>query len=287
MDNGQFPLLKVAKTFHFPLSTFHVSITTTASATGKIILSGEYAVLFGKRGIAIPSEKKIKAMFTASQKNNNTTIEWSGKSDDDTWMIYAKQIAEKIKEYTGVFGTFHIENDLSLGKGMGASTALILAMCRASLGPDCARITLTIENELNPGNSGIDFAVIWEGKPILFQKNSIPEIVDIDLRKLGAYELIDTGAPNETTPELVAWVRSREAELKYPIETIGNCTERLLQGEDIHLVLRDHHRAQVALGIVPISVQRMITEIEERGGSAKVIGAGARTGGGGMVLALP
>ena len=263
------------------------SLPASASATGKIILSGEYAVVFGKRGIAIPSEKKINVTFLSSQKKNGSTIHWNEKGEDDPWVIYAGKIAAHISEHSGISGVFQIDHDLPLGKGMGASTALILAMCRASLGPDCAKIALSVENALNIGNSGIDFAVIWEEQPILFQKNAIPEIIDFDLKKIAGYELIDTGMPNEPTPELVAWIRSRKAELKDPIEIIGTCTERLLAGEDLKTVMRSHHQAQVSLGIVPQEVQLLIAEIEGRGGSAKVIGAGARTGGGGMVLSLP
>ena len=70
------------------------------------------------------------------------------------------------------------------------------------------------------------------------------------------------------------------------IQSIGDCTERLLKGESLHAVMRDHHRAQTVLGIVPDSAQKIIAQIESEGGSAKVIGAGGRTGGGGMVLCL-
>jgi mevalonate kinase len=57
-------------------------------------------------------------------------------------------------------------------------------------------------------------------------------------------------------------------------------------GEDLQTVMRDHHRAQVALGVVPPDVADMVDGIESTGGAAKVIGAGSRTGGAGMVLAL-
>jgi len=50
--------------------------------------------------------------------------------------------------------------------------------------------------------------------------------------------------------------------------------------------MREHHRAQVALGVVPESVQKLVEKIESSGGSAKIIGAGGRTGGGGMLLVL-
>jgi mevalonate kinase len=42
----------------------------------------------------------------------------------------------------------------------------------------------------------------------------------------------------------------------------------------------------VKLGVVPETVQKLIENIEKTGGVAKVIGAGGRTGGAGIVLAL-
>ena len=51
-------------------------------------------------------------------------------------------------------------------------------------------------------------------------------------------------------------------------------------------IIRNHHSAQCALGVVPAPVQALITHIEELGGAAKVIGAGGRNGGAGMVLAF-
>lgn len=269
----------------------------TASASGKIILSGEYAVLFGKRGIGVPSDLRINCTFTASQKNSASTIEWNEENVNDQWRGYAQKIADSIHPWSGT-GTFVIQNQLPLGKGMGSSTALIVAMCRAALGPECGKIALAIENELNPGNSGIDFAVIWEEKPILFQHDKIPEIIDLDLSMLKSCELIDTGTPDQTTAELVAWVREQYKspaagtsrpglKIQDAIESIGDCTERLLQSESLRTVMRDHHRAQVMLGVVPRQVQAVIAGIEAKGGSAKVIGAGGRTGGGGMVLVLP
>ncbi|MBI2523739.1 hypothetical protein HYW11_00780, partial [Candidatus Peregrinibacteria bacterium] len=70
------------------------------------------------------------------------------------------------------------------------------------------------------------------------------------------------------------------------LQTIGHCTERLIAGESPLIVFSDHHRAQVALGVVPELVQKLIADIEQTGGAAKVIGAGGRISGGGMVFAL-
>jgi len=257
----------------------------SASASGKIILSGEYAVLFGKRGIAVPADERLTVSFTP-QRTGGMTMVW--KNAPPPWIEYTERVLRELEAATGpLHGIVTIESGLPLGKGMGSSTALVIASARCLLGGDSETIARRMENAVNPGHSGLDFAVIWHGKPTLFERGKTAETIELPQGILAGSQLIDTGMPNETTPELIAWVRSRQAKLKQPIETIGQCTERLLRGEPLKEILRDHHRAQVALGVVPEEVQKKIAMIEAAGGSAKVLGAGARTGGGGMVLVVP
>jgi mevalonate kinase len=251
-------------------------INSTASACGKIILSGEYAVVFGYPGIAVPSPLRVNMTF--EENDRGSEIIWNGITGNDHWNTYIRKICELVGAPKG---SLTIENDLPLGKGMGASTAMVVALARV-FGLDRAQ-ALAIEHQMNPGHSGIDFAVIWEEKSLLYKKGEEPEPIHLSF-DLQNTTLIDTGAPNETTTELVAWVKERKEELVDALETIGTCTERIIRGEDLKRVMRDHHRAQVALGVVPKEVQSLIEEIEKKGGAAKVIGAGGRTGGGGMVL---
>lgn len=260
---------------------------SSVSAPGKIILSGEYAVVFGKRGIAIPSQECITVTWTKDASLKEPVIVWEGGAHTK-WIEYVGRIFGYLLPFTGPQkGTLLIQCDLPLGKGMGSSTSLVVAVCRALLGSGCGKIALGVEDEINPGHSGIDFAVIWEAAPILYSRGKEPQIIDLPNDILVNAKLMDSGKPNETTRELVAWMKTREEEIAPAITAIGECTERLLKGESLHTVMRDHHKAQVALGIVPESALKIIEQIEHNGGSAKVIGAGGRTGGGGMVLALP
>lgn len=259
---------------------------SSASAPGKIILSGEYAVVFGKRGIAVPSKESVTVVWTKDTSLPEPVIVWEGGAHSK-WIEYVGRIFGYLLPFTGPQkGTLLVQCDLPLGKGMGSSTSLVVAVCRALLGSACGKIALGVEDEINPGHSGIDFAVIWEAAPILYQRGKEPQIIDLPKDILKNTKLIDSGKPNETTRELVAWMKTREAEIAPAIATIGDCTERLLKGEPLHVVMRDHHKAQVALGIVPDSARKIIDQYESEGGSAKVIGAGGRTGGGGMVLAI-
>ncbi|MFA5272685.1 MAG: hypothetical protein WC353_00835 [Candidatus Peribacter sp.] len=266
----------------------------TAVAHGKIILTGEYAVVFGHPGIAVPAPLAMQATFEKNSGASALTLKWLGISGGEAWEDYARKIILHVEQENSASfrGIVTIRNQLPLKKGMGSSTALVIALTRVLLGPQKRAEALAIEDAMNPGHSGIDFAVIWEERPLYFRKGQEPQVITLPKDLLRGALLVDTGTPNESTPELVAWVRERSEDprtqrvMLRALGDIGKCTERLRKGEDIRTVFRDHHRAQVALGVVPKPVQVLIREIERLGGAAKVLGAGGKTGGGGTVLAL-
>lgn len=244
-------------------------------------------MLFGHKGIAMPSTQSMTVHFTP-KKHSGLTVVWGHDTLHPEWAMYAGQIAEHLGHDADIKirGELFIETTLPLGKGMGSSTALVIAIAKALLGNDAKEAALRTENIVNPGNSGMDFAVIWEGKPIIYEKGSDPKIIDLPPDLQDRIELIDSGTPDEHTPALVAWIRSREKELQEPLHVIGSAANRIIAGDDLANVIKDHHRAQVALGVVPKHAQDMINDIEKHGGSAKIIGAGGRLGGGGMILRL-
>ncbi|HLD64198.1 MAG TPA: hypothetical protein VI913_04875 [Candidatus Peribacteraceae bacterium] len=268
-------------------------MATIVSVPGKIILSGEYGGrILGHPSIVVPAPFRLTASFI----EGSFGVEWpeiEGRSD---WTAYIRDILLLLAKKSGQKPKrIHIENQIPLGKGMGSSTALVIALSRLFLSENCHDDALAIEDKVNPGHSGMDFAVIWRAAPIHFSVEKGAEPIKLDEKLLQGALLIDTGAPNETTPELVAWVKSRKDELHEASEQIARCTQRItefvrLSGVEARQILpeviHDHHRAQCALGIVPESVKALIARIEAAGGAAKVIGAGGRSGGAGMVLAL-
>lgn len=255
-------------------------------APGKIILSGEYAVLFGYAGVSVPSSLGVEVVFEEDPAYESLEIHWEGTHGGEARLNYAEKVVAHCQKRVKLRGQLVIRSGLPLGKGMGSSTALLIAVTRALLGNDSREASLLMEDLLNPGHSGFDFATIWENVPILFRKGDAPKRIDLSPELLRGAMLIDTGLPSESTTALVAWMRSRETEMEEALKTIGGCTDRLVQGELLDLVMRDHNKAQVALGVVPPDVQKLIAAIERIGGAAKVIGAGSRRGGAGMVLAL-
>ncbi len=262
------------------------NMSRNSFAPGKIILSGEYAVLFGYAGIAVPASLGVRVVFEEDPQYKHLEILWEEAQGEESFLNYAEKVVALCQTQGNFRGRLTIHSNLPLGKGMGSSTALIIAIVRALLGEGARAQALQIEDTLNLGHSGVDFATIWEGRPVLFRKGTLAQHIDIPSTLLHAATLIDTGLPSESTMALMAAMRNRESEIHDALSIIGACTDRLMQGEPLNLVMRDHHKAQVALGVVPPAVQDLIAAIEKRGGSAKVIGAGSHRGGAGMVLAL-
>ena len=260
-------------------------------APGKMILSGEYAVVFGYPGIAVPTTFGVEVTWKDTG-DAPMKIVLGGLTGDEWYrqkiLDLCIQISTGVRPAPPTTGTLTIHNQIPVGRGMGSSTALVIAICKCLLGKENRTQAVLVEDTINPGNSGLDFSVIWINRPVKFTKGSTPEPLHLNLDFLKNSTLIDTGKPGETTADLVAWIKTRaeEPETAAALKTIGRCTERLIAGDDIKTVMRDHHQAKMKLGVVTTEAVKIIADIERKGGAAKVLGAGARTGGGGMVLAL-
>ena len=260
-----------------------------AHACGKIIISGNVAIRFGKRALAVPVDMHITVTW---DKSDNTQeglrIVWPGQKEDGVWMTTARKICELIEAQVGpLSGKLTIHNTLPLGKGMGSSTAIVVALSRCFLGENCKDEALAIEDIINRGHSGIDFAAIWEERPIVITRDRY-EFIELPKRLQRGF-LVDTGLPAAPTSIIIERLEERSPREKIlieSVETIGNCTERLLSGEDPHTVFPDHHRGQVNLGVVPPLVRSLIEKIQRSGGAAKATRSGGGTGGVGMVFAV-
>jgi mevalonate kinase len=260
-----------------------------AHACGKIILSGNTANRFGKRALAVPVDMHITAEWdNRDNSREGLRIVWPGQKEDGIWLTTVRKIINLIEARVGALsGKLTIRNTLPLGKGMGSSTAIVVALARCFLGENCKDEALAIEDNINKGHSGLDFAAIWEERPILI-KNGSYEFTDLP-KLLQHGFLVDTGLPAAATSIIVRRLKERvlrEKLLMDSVEIIGNCTERLLSGEDPLTVFPDHYKGLVNLGVVPPRVRSLIEKIQRSGGAAKAARFGGATGGIGMVFAV-
>ena len=258
-------------------------------ACGKIILSGNTANRFGHRALAVPVDLHITAVWDKSDiTQEDLRVVWPGQKEGEVWLTTVRNITKLIEAKTGpLSGKLTIRNTLPLGKGMGSSTAIVVALARCFLGENCKDEALAIEDIINKGHSGLDFAAIWEERPVVIQGDKY-EFIELP-KGLQRGVLVDTGLPTAPTSIIIGRLKERllkEEVLMDSVETIGNCTERLLSGEDPLTVFPDHYKGLVDLGVVPPQVQSIIEKIQQSGGAAKAARFGGETGGAGMLFAV-
>lgn len=260
----------------------------SSSSHGKIILSGEHSVVYGKPAIAIPSSQYLK--ITIKQQIRNT---------QSNQII--SQVLSAISPHIGDFSIQHnnwqISGTLPKQSGMGSSAALANAVVK--LVAKLSNLYLTNEivfaavqasEKLFHGNpSGIDAATIIYNQPILFSKNNNkPNIKTIDTNYLPKFLVIHSGAAAESTKEMVEKVKQHHDATALVAE-IGEVTKQMHKNLinnnfDAQLIDKNHQLLN-KLGVVGDVANRMIAKIKSWGGTAKISGAGGLAGGSGIIIA--
>lgn len=238
------------------------------SAPGKIILSGEHAVVYGYPALIVAVDRRL-------------AVTLSGKKTS-------------------------IESNIPIGCGMGSSAALAVAKSGLLLEKknrpwDLGGINkkaYELEKRQHGNPSGADNTIsthggfLWYRKEAEGLKTFSPVPVSIRLPK---FILINTGKPIETTKEMVSMVSKlvKKDPLKYKtiftkIEAVTKAFLKYLLGEekkDISVLLKENERLLEKLGVVSKSTIKIIREIERFGGAAKVSGAGGIKDRSGVLLA--
>ncbi|MEM6453981.1 MAG: hypothetical protein AAF772_02700 [Acidobacteriota bacterium] len=208
------------------------------------------------------------------------------------------------------------------GSSAAAATATAAAVLHA-LAPDrpwssddagraaIADVALEAERRQHGAPSGVDGATVLHGGllwavPASDASGAIGRPTRTPLRpsmaQLARFRVYDTGPPAESTGEVVAAVAARRraapAQVDATLDVIADATrtlrDRLCDADadaddtapdpQVIAAVRRVHGALCALGAVPEAVRRCATEIETRGGAAKISGAGSILGPGAGAL---
>ncbi|MDY6890853.1 MAG: mevalonate kinase [Pseudomonadota bacterium] len=302
----------------------------TACAPGKIILSGEHAVVYGAPALALAVDRHIHIRYRPDQlprlswhtheRTHELGLEKLAglrRRLDNHFERYLRgelpitRILKKPAELafyaidmarvlSGLDihprGSLRIDSDIPIGAGMGSSAALIAALLKLFGHFDTLEQLMQqvryCERLQHGRGSMVDAAAVCSGGLIRLQGE---QVASLPLAQTGlgpGWFWLFTGTPASSTGAAVDAVR-RHFGASGIWQEFAEVTEQvasaLLAGDTPLEPLRANHRLLSRIGVVPAPLQRFAELVEQRGGAAKICGAGALSGeqGGLMLLWLP
>ena len=285
-------------------STRADSASDTGKASGKIILLGEHAVVYGKHALALPIPDAVSAVVRKGKAMGEIVIsDWGLRCDLDD---HDAGIAEAVRlifcELDIARRDFDIvvRSSLPRAMGLGSSAAVAVAIVRAldrslALGLDDRRVNevaFECEKLAHGTPSGVDNTVATYSRPILFRSGEALVVDEIDLATAPPL-VIASGDQSGATHRQVAGVRERHRRspgvydaIFAQIDTLSVEGAALLQREEYEALGGLMNVCQGLLNAIEVStpeLERMISIARSAGAvGAKLTGAG----GGGSVVAL-
>lgn len=303
-----------------------------AIAPGKLILSGEHSVVYGRPAIAMAIDRSAVAEITAgAEGEDRVSIDLSDLRQRESYTLMALRDfkGRVLKNYrmflNGELGIrdvlrkpidlfqyafiivldglhmklgqgldIRLRSNIPMGCGMGSSAATILSVLRGvghyfrvEFRPDWYyEYSLEAERMQHGFPSGVDSYISLHGGCARFRDGKAERI---PLPRL-PITLVNTGTPATTTGECVTEVKrrhERDAALWDEFEATTLRLEQALarnDSEEAMAAIRGNQRLLNRIGVVPARVSDFIAAVENRGGAAKVCGAGAVGGDAGGVV---
>lgn len=158
-------------------------------AYGKWILSGEHSVLRGQEAIVVPLfSKKLYFEFLPGPQVDGLRIHIEGSHSSDIESIVRALLSKAIeilelKKFT-LSGDIHIQNEIPLGSGLGASSSLCVAFGRWFCSMNLIEpnkvyeFSRNLENLFHGESSGVDIAVVLNEKPLIFKRPQSIEYIE-------------------------------------------------------------------------------------------------------------
>lgn len=252
------------------------------AAPGKIILLGEHSVVYGHRAIAAAVD--LCTGVTLEPHDGPTQLRSTFLRDERLDRAIAHALPPR-------GWLVDIDTQLPVGRGMGSSAALSVALVRAAARLNGEALDFAAEHErgfalerIFHGNpSGLDHAVSALGGAVVYRKGEAPRPVALPPTRV---VVLDTGVAGDTAT-LVAGVASRRPGVDPHLDALGRLVEEALEVLDQPSALGDlmnqaHHHLQ-HIGVSTPRLDALVTLARAHGAvGAKLSGAG----GGGIVVAL-
>ncbi|KKP60191.1 MAG: Mevalonate kinase [Candidatus Roizmanbacteria bacterium GW2011_GWC2_34_23] len=265
------------------------------SAPAKVILSGEHAVVYGKPALVSAINLRLKFSLTNFARSYK-----DGKTNKEIYFInqkVKKYLNEQKIKFVDRQSNYKIESEIPIGRGLGSSAALSVAVVAAFLEFYTGRkfdkktineLAYKIEKHFHKNPSGVDNIAACFGGLISFQIN-IKKNLDFKVPKNIEEKLflIDSGKPKETTKEMVNFVATQNvANIFEKIEITTKAIIESIKSENIDAFkkgLADNEKLLEDLGVVSDKTKKLLSSLSKFG-VGKVTGAGGRKDGSGFIL---
>jgi len=281
---------------------------TVAYASGKVILFGEHAVVYGQPAIAVPVNQ-VQAQATVEKGPAGRGITITAEDLQQSYSLDQVPANDALRtivvgtlEHIGVGTkrdlTITVSSTIPIARGLGSGAAVSTAIVRAlgqhfgSFVPPQVVSNLVYETEkIHHGTpSGIDNTVIAFEKPVYFVRDRKMETFSVESPFL--LSIADSGIASPTRIAVShvrrAWEREREKyeELFDEIGTIAEMGRQAIERgetETVGRLMNENHRLLQLMGVSSPELEGLV-EAARQGGAlgAKLSGAGR----GGNIIAL-
>jgi mevalonate kinase len=277
-------------------------ISTHGSASAKIILFGEHAVVYGQPAVAIPIQDvrtsaavSIDAMVSApiiEAKDLKVETTYGTASYPDSIEHIIKTIElinEKIVKLPKAGWRLTIWSKIPMGRGLGSSAATSIAIIRALtkammkfISPkELVKYSFELEKIHHGTPSGIDNTVISLEKPILFRKDHEPAAIQFSSM---FFIVGDTGISKKTSDVVSQVAEAREknsVQYNRIFDQIGQIARQgslALKDGDVKKIGKLMDENQILLQRINVSspeLENLIDAAKAKGAlGAKLCGAG-------------
>lgn len=276
------------------------------SAPGKIILSGEHAVVYGQPEIVTAINRRL--WLTIKEiKSSFKGLTFFSQESPDLLKFAAEKVFEILNRRPKKSLEIRVDSEIPIGSGLGSSAALAVAVAAGFFKyfnepfnkEKINEIAYEIEKKQHGSPSGGDNTIVTYGGLLWYRKETEFLKVFTPLKfktsNLLEFVLINTGRPQETTGEMVTAVRRFYDQNKIKAEKILKEFEKVTRQisvalkqerkKEMMLAIKRNERLLEKLGVVGVFAKKIIREIEKKGGVAKICGAGGRKKASGILLA--
>ena len=278
-------------------------------APGKVILSGEHAVVYGYPAIALPLHNLHAEVTVVSASPGYGTIIAALDMQQHTRLaVPSRQLRALAQAANAAFAEIglkeepdwilQVRSQIPLARGLGSGAAVVCALVRAvgnAAGHSLAlevlnRIVFESETLFHGRPSGIDNLTVVHGLPLFFRKGLRPQF--FRPIQCPVFLLADTGIPVHTAKAVAEVARLKHQHphrVEAWLEEIGLISEAILEAlshsKTVNLgpLLNANQELLRRLGVSSVANEKLIQAALVAGApAAKVTGAGM----GGQVLVL-